>query len=295
MSLWIALAVFAQFITAGIVFIDKYVLINKGQIGRPIVYAFYISLLSGVVIVLAPFVALPSATVIVLSLASAATFFAAILFLYSALKEGHPSDIMPVVGAISAIATALCAYQWLTHDLPHAFVPAFGLLVVGMVLISHFRLTKRQQVMVIFAGISFGLTAFLTKLVFIETDFLNGFFWSRMGNVAVALSVVTIPAYRHAIFGGYHGSSRGTKWLVITNKTLGGIAAAMTLYATSLGSVSVVQALAGLQFVFLLLFAVLLGHWFPALFRNEMNRTALAHKLAGIGIIVIGLALLFIL
>jgi len=295
MATWVLLAALSQLINAGIVFIDKYVLAHKQALGKPIVYAFYISILSGVVIVVAPFgVSLPSQTVVILSLVSAGTFMASIYCLYTALKEGHASDIMPVVGSVSAIATALLAYQWLTHDLPRGLVPAITFMVVGMLLISHYRLTWRQRIYIVIAGIFFGITAFLTKLIFTETDFLNGFFWSRMGNVAAALALIAIPANRHAIFGGYKHSSGGTKWLVISNKTLSGIAAALTLFATSLGSVSVVQALAGLQFVFLIVIAYLFSSHFPKVFSGELERNGLSHKIAGIVAIVIGLALLFL-
>src|SRR3989344_5462055 len=257
MMLWVALAALAQLISAGTVFIDKYVLVSKAHIGKPIVYAFYISILSGFVLVLVPLglVSLPTSAVLYLSLFASATFISSIVLLYTALKEGHASDIMPVVGGVAAVATAVSAHQWLHKDLPLAFIPAFALMVVGMFLVSHFRLTNRQKILVVLSGIFFGATAFLTKLIFLETSFLDGFFWSRMTNVVGALFLLALPANRAAIFSGYRGSSSGTKWLVVSNKTLGGIAAILTLLAISLGSVSVVQALAGLQFVFLLLIA----------------------------------------
>lgn len=297
MVLWIVLAALAQFISAGIIFIDKYVLVSKSHVGKPIVYAFYISILSGFVLVLVPFglVSLPSATVLLLSFVSSVTFISSIVLLYTALKEGHASDIMPVVGGVSAVATAVCASQWLHQDLPPAFIPAFGLMVLGMLLISHFRLTTRQKFLVVFSGIFFGVTAFLTKLIFLETSFLDGFFWSRMTNVVGALLLLVTPANRSAIFSGYSGSSSGTKGLVIANKTLGGIAGVLTLFAISLGSVSIVQAFAGLQFVFLLVIAYFLSGWFPAVLRGEMNPKGLWHKLAGIVCVVLGLAILFVL
>lgn len=295
MTSWIVLAALAQLISAGIVFIDKYVLVSKSHVGKPVVYAFYISLLSGFVLVLVPFglVSAPSSTVLFLSLIASVTFISSIVLLYTALKEGHASDIMPVVGGIGAVATALCASQWLHEDLPGAFVPAFALMVLGMFLISHFRLTGRQKLLVVFSGIFFGVTAFLTKLIFLETAFLDGFFWSRMTNVLGALLLLVIPANRSAIFSGFNRSSSGTKGLVIANKTLGGIAAALTLLAISLGSVSIVQAFTGLQFVFLLLIAYFLSGRFPAVLRGEMHPKGLPHKLAGILCIVLGLGILF--
>lgn len=296
MASWIVLAILAQLISAGIIFIDKYVLVTKSQVGKPIVYAFYISILSGFVLVLVPFglVSIPSFTVLLLSFVSSVTFISSIVLLYTALKEGHPSDIMPVVGGIGAVATAVCATQWLHEDLPAAFIPAFGLMVLGMFLISHFRLTTRQKLLVVSSGVLFGVTAFLTKLIFLETVFLDGFFWSRMTNVIGALLLLVIPANRKAIFSGFSGSSSGTKGLVVANKTLGGIAGVLTLLAISLGSVSIVQAFAGLQFVFLLVIAYFLSGRFPAVLRGEMHQKGLRHKLFGIGCIVLGLAILFI-
>lgn len=297
MALWIALAALAQLITAGIVFIDKYVLVSKAHVGKPIVYAFYISILSGFVLVLVPFglISVPTLALIVLSLLSSAAFISSIVLLYTALKEGHASDIMPVVGSVAAIATAVCASQWLHEDLPRAFVPAFGFLVLGMLLISRFRLTARQSVLVVLSGIFFGLTAFLTKLIFLEAAFIDGFFWSRMTNMVGALFLLAIPANRRAIFAGFSGSSSSTKWLVVSNKTLGGIAAVLTLFAIKLGSVSIVQAFVGLQFVFLLLIAYFFSGQLPAVLRGELRAEGLRHKIVGVFAIILGLALLFVL
>lgn len=296
MTLWIALAALAQFIVAGNVFVDKYVLVSKAHVGKPIVYAFYISVLSGFVLVLVPFglISIPTSAVLFLSLLSSVTFISSIVLLYTALKEGHASDIMPIVGGVGAVATALCASQWLHEDLPRAFIPAFGFLVIGMLLISHFRLTKRQKMLVVFSGVFFGLTAFITKLLFLETAFIDGFFWSRMTNVLGALFLLAIPGNRAAIFSGFSGSSSGTKGLVIANKTLSGVATILTLLAIKLGSVSIVQAFAGLQFVFLLVIAYFLSGIFPAVLRGEMYKKGLRHKLIGVVCVVTGLALLFI-
>ena len=295
MTLWIALAVLAQLVSAGTVFIDRYVLVTRAHIGKPVVYAFYISILSGFVLILVPagLVGIPSLPVAELSLAASISFISSILLLYTALKEGHASDVLPIVGSAAALTTAFLANHFLHEDFPHAAIPAFLLMVLGMLLVSRFRLTPRQKALVVFSGIFFGLTAFLTKLIFLETTFLDGFFWSRMTNVLGALLLLALPQNRRAIFSGYHGSSTGTKWLVITNKTLGGIGGVLTLLAISLGSVAIVQALAGLQFVFLVAFAYLFSGWFPAVLRGEMQGKGVTQKLVGIGCIVGGLFVLF--
>src|SRR3989344_1521019 len=80
MEAWLALAIGAQFLFAITVLIDKHIVVRAAHIGRPIVYAFYVSLLSGAVIVIAPFglVSLPTDTVFLFSLVSAVAFVAAI-------------------------------------------------------------------------------------------------------------------------------------------------------------------------------------------------------------------------
>ena len=253
-------------------------------------------MLSGVVLVLVPtgLISLPSLYVIGVALISSTTFICEIFLLYTALSEGHASDIMPIVGGVAALTTALCAYQWLYTDLPRAVVPGFVLMVIGMFLISRFRLTWRQRRLVVLAGIFFGVTAFLTKLVFLEANFLNGFFWTRMTYVLGALLLLTVSANRRAIFHGYSGSSSGTKWLVLCGKMLSGTAGVLVLLAISLGSVSIVQALTGLQFVFLLLIAFLFRGRFPGVLGGELHPAGFRHKLVGIISIMFGLALLFL-
>ncbi|OGG60119.1 hypothetical protein A2765_00950 [Candidatus Kaiserbacteria bacterium RIFCSPHIGHO2_01_FULL_56_24] len=295
MSSWVLLAIIAQLFLAVVTFVDRYVLTHGRGIGKPIAYTFYVSLLSGFVIVLVPFgvISMPNLLVLEFSLLATATFILSLYFLYTALKEGHASDVMPVVAAVSAITSFVLASQWLSEHLPPYFLAAAILFVIGTFLISRLRLTRRQIVLVIGAGFFFGCSAFLTKIIFEHTSFIDGFFWSRMANVVGAAALFAVPAVRSQIMHGTRQSSHGTKWLVIGNKTLAGIASVLTLFAISSGSVSVVNAMSGLQFAFLLMLAFLFASRFPLL-RGEIGHEGMTHKLWGIGIIVLGMALLYI-
>lgn len=294
MALWIALAALAQLITAFIVLVDKYVVATHEHIGKPIVYAFYVSLLSGFVVVLAPFglVSIPSVHVLAMAASSSVAFVVAVYFLYTALRRGHASDAVPLVGAVSAISTVLFALALVDEDLPSAFVPAILFFIIGMALISHFRLRKESMRDIIFSGMFFGLSAVFLKLMFQHADFLDGFFWSRMTNVVVALLLLAVPAFRKAIFHGYRRSSHATKWLVVGNKVLGGIAGILTMFAISLGSVSVVNAMAGLQFVFLLALVSIGARFLPRVFRGELHEHQFPHQVYGALCIGCGLAAL---
>lgn len=291
---WLTIAVFAQFLLAITVLIDRHIVVRAAHIGRPIVYTFYTSILSGLVLVLAPFVSLPSPQVFLLSLVSACAFVAALFFLYSALRVARASDAAPVIGAISALTTLALAWAFVVGDISAQAVPAVLLLVAGTVLISHFHFRKHALLFSLFAGLGFGIAIFFTKLVYIEIGFLDGFFWTRFLNFAVALGFLLVPALRIAISHGGRRSSHAAKVLVVCNKVISSSASVLTAYAISLGSVAVVNALAGVQFAFLFIFALLFANIMPKGDDPMTHGHGGWQTGLGVSLIVFGLAALFL-
>lgn len=296
MTTWLSLAILAQALSAISTFLDRFILTHGKGIGSPLTYAFYVSLLSGVVVVLLPFgvISWPNTEVIKLSLLMAVFFILSLFLLYSALKEGKASDVMPVVAAFSAICSLGLAHLYLDENLPALFVFSVILFIFGTALISQFRFTHRSIMLTVAAGLLFGASAFMAKLIFLETTFWDGFFWSRMANVLGAGMLLLWPGNMAAIFQGGKSSTHGTRWVIIGNKTLSGIAGVLMFFAISLGSVSIVNALSGLQFAFLLLFAYLFAERFPKVLRGEVEKQGLTHKLFGVAVIMLGILILYI-
>ncbi len=296
MGSWIALAAVAQFLTAVTVLVDKHIVTRPTSMGKPIVYTFYVSLLSGFVIVIAPFgyVGMVPANVLALSLLNAAAFVCAIYFLYAALRHARASDAAPVIGAVSAISTVVLAGIWIADDFALTHLPALGLLVAGTAVISHFHFTHHALRATLLSGFFFGAAAFTAKLVFLEVSFIDGFFWTRSMNVVIALAFLAVPAVRAAILHGGRSASGGTKSLVLGNKIIGGVAGVLTAFAISLGSVSIVNALGGLQFVFLFVLALLFAKHVPLFGGRESGAHGGWHTAAGIVLISLGLATLFL-
>lgn len=295
MSSWILLAIGAQVVMAIVTYVDRHVLTNGKAIGTPVAYAFYVALLSGVVVVLLPFgvISAPSLVLLELSCAAAAAFIISLLLLYRALKESRASDVMPLVAACSALTSFVLAHSFLDENLPPYFILAVALFIIGTFLISRYRFQRAALIEIIAAGFLFGLAAFLFKLIFLETTFWDGFFWTRMANVIGAFLLLAWPGNARAILHGARGSSRGMKWVVLGNKTLAGISAAMTFFAISLGSVSVVNAMSGLQFAFLLGLAYFFAPQFPSL-KGDIEKKGLTHKLWGVALIMLGIASLYL-
>ena len=68
----------------------------------------------------------------------------------------------------------------------------------------------------------------------------------------------------------------------------------MILKAIELGDVTVVQALGGLQFAFLLLFPVFRGHTLPQACGEDCSKFDVYRKFISVAIIILGLLILFL-
>lgn len=294
-TLALFLAVFAQVLNACIVLIDKY-LVTSTHISRPSAYAFYVSIISGVVIFMVPFggIHIPNPYVVGISVLIGVTFVISILLLYSALKIASATDVVPWLAAVSSITTFLAGFVFFEESLPRFFPYAVVLFVIGMLLVGHFRFNAKSFLFVVLSGVLFGISAVLLKILFGHTDFSNGFFWSRMGNVFAGFLLLLWPDCRKAVFHASKASSHKTTFLIVLNRALGGIAFLCTLYAIGVGSVSIVNSLSSLQFVFIFLFIFLLRNKMKALFQHEFRPGHVLHKLLAMTFIVAGFLVLFL-
>jgi len=294
-TLALSLAIFSQVLNACIVLIDKYI-VTSTYISRPSAYAFYVSIISGIVIIMLPFgiIHVPDVYVITVSLLMGITFVVSILLLYSALKIASATDVVPWLAAVSTITTFVSGAMFFHEDLPRFFPYAVVLFVVGMLLVGHFRFNAKSFMFVVLSGILFGASAILLKKLFGHTDFANGFFWSRIGNVVGGFLLLTWPDCRKAVFHASRASNHKTTFLIILNRALGGVAFLGTLYAIRIGSVSIVNSLSSLQFLFIFLFIFLLRNKMKALFEHEFRPGHVLHKLLATVFIILGFLVLFV-
>ena len=309
---WILVAVIAQLVQAVVAILDKYIVTGKKAVIKPFVYAFYSCLVSGGWIIIYLFGLIPnsffgfsipsfsnveSPTLFIgaLSLIAAYSFFVALVSLFKALRYADASDVVPVVGAVSAIVTLILSALLLDARLSPNFLIGVLLLASGTALVSRFHFNWKTAVTSIHAGIFFAVHFVALKGVFNETTFDNGFFWSRLALVFVALSMLLVPRYCLKIFSQTKQSGTRGGALVLGNKLAAGVASIMILKATELGSVAVVQALGGLQFVFILLIGILLGKKTPKECGENYSCNAdIYRKTLFVAIITLGFFVLFV-
>lgn len=308
---WIVLAAVAQFVNAVVAILDKYIVTDEKVLPRPFVYAFYSCLITGgwILVYLLAFVPglsglgvpslgnveSPSIQVVGMSFLAAYTFFMALISMYDSLKSADASDVMPVIGAISAIGSFGMTYLFLGGGLSPTFIWGIALLSIGTMLVSQGRFSSNVIIHTVHSGLFFALHYITMKGLFLETSFDDGFFWSRIGFVAFALSLLLVPAYWEKIKEQTKHTTRKAGEIVLLNKILAGIAAFMLLKATDIGEVSVVQATDGLKFVFILLLSILVGRFIPiSAGENVHDRQTILRKSLYVAIISIGFVLLFL-
>lgn len=273
---WIILAVGAQFLNALVALIDKHIVSEEKTFPKPFVYAFYTCVISGawvsvyfIGLIPVPFAGIqipsfsnviaPTLEVVALSFLSAYTFFIALVSMFSALKDHDTSDVVPVIGAISALASFGLGYYFFDTALSHNFILGIVLLAIGSFLVSRYRFTTKTAMITLHAGIFFALHYITIKGLFMETSFDNGFFWSRIAFFLFALSLLLIPNYWERVREQTKATPQSAKFLIFVNKVLAGVSTILILKATDLGDVAVVQALGGLQFVFILALGFMFG------------------------------------
>jgi drug/metabolite transporter (DMT)-like permease len=307
---WILLATAGQFINAIVAVLDKYIVSDEKALPRPFVYAFYSCLLTGFWAViyfigLIPFFAhlgvptfknveFPTIQVVAMAFLTAYTFFMALVSMYDALKRSDAAIIMPVIGTVSALSTFGMSYIFLNAQFTNGHMIGIILMSLGTLFVAK-SLPEWGVVLHVFhSGIFFALHYITMKGLFLETSFDDGFFWSRISFVVFALSLLMVPVYWEKIREQTKSTTRKAGAIVLVTKVLAGVAAFLLLKATDLGEVSVVQALDGVRFVFILFITVLLAHWLPPSATDRDTRPfAFFRKLIFTIIITAGYFMLF--
>lgn len=307
---WVLLAAGAQLINAIVAIGDKYLVTDEKRMPKPFVYAFYtclatafwlgiyfLGLIPGLAAIGVPQfgnIMVPTLEVVALSFFSAYTFFMALVSLYGTLKRADTSDVMPVIGAVSAIATFGLSYLLLDAHHSQNFIWGVLILASGTFLVSHVRFSASIAIASVHSGIFFALHYIAMKGLFVATNFDDGFFWSRVALIIFALSWLLVPNYLELIKNQSKVTSKKTGFMVFGNKILAGVAAFMILKATDWGDVAVVQALDGLKFVFILLIGLFISHYLPkSVGERDKSPRTVVRKFLYVTVICVGFILLF--
>jgi uncharacterized membrane protein len=289
---WLTLALISYFLTALVVVVDKFLLSRK--VRNSLIYAFYVGILNGAALLLWPFdfSFLPIKTTLI-ALFAGASFFLAIFFFYSAVRKGEISRIVAFIGGVSPLFVLFLSYFFLEERLPVFWLVGFVVLIMGSFLIAIDR-HKTIPLYSFAAAVFFALSFFATKVVFLESTFLNGFIWTRVSTLFLACALLFFPYFKLMLARNPFTVSRRLLLFFVSNKALGAFSFLLLNYAIMLGSVSVVNALQGVEYVFILILALVFSYHRPEFIRESFSLGATVQKITGIALISLGVIFLFV-
>ena len=298
---WLIIAVSSYFILAIVFLIDKYIL--TGPIQSPKIYAFYSGILSVLALLIIPFVDfyIPSDFQIIISLAAGALFVIGLVWFYRAIQLFETSRVVPAISGILPIFSFLLIYIFSLggESLSSSGFAAFFMIILGSVLITYKKInfTFKSLLFSSITAFLFALYFVLTKYVFLEQTFWNGLIWIRMGAIAAAFfMLIFVKEVKEEIVSRRKIIPQKAP-LLLLNQFLGAggnLALIWAIFLAPLAYISIVNALQGIQHVFLLIMTVFLSLKFPQILKEEISRKVVFQKIIAILLIGGGLALLVI-
>ncbi|HYE60228.1 MAG TPA: DMT family transporter [Candidatus Kapabacteria bacterium] len=301
--MWFFLAITGYFLLAVVLVLDKFIL--SKSVAKPVVYTFYSTVFLLAAFGVAPFgVDLLQGADYWWAIASGFTFGFGMWTMFCAVKEGEASHIDPFIGAVTTIATYALSIFLLNENLSSA--QAAGVMVVSFgTLLLAFEKSKTHHgfhagfLWAIASGIFFAISSIAAKYLYDHHTFLTGLVWSRGTAGIFGLCLLFLPSVRHAIAHTPHKKAktyakRHARSIVVANKVLSVIGIIMLHYSISIGSVTIINALAGAQYVFMFIMIYGLTKCLPKVFREYFTKHELAVETIAIVLVTLG-SLFFVL
>lgn len=295
---WSIVAIAAYLSNAGVGIVDKFLL--KRLIPHPAVLAFFVSLMGGAVIVAAPFVLEdPSARVIATSAVSGFAFAGALFFYYSALKWNEASRVIPLVGSLTPVSVFIFASLFLGETLGVFQLLGFALVVIGTAILAEegnarAHLTMKVIALGLLAAALFGISHVAAKYLYTIHPFGSGIVWRGVASIVAAFLLFLVPANRRRIVAELSDKEVKTEGIFLLGQAFAGAGFLLFNYALSLGPVTLVNALSGVQYAFLFLATIVLSHIAPKVMKEPLSRRELILKSVGIAVVALGLAVIFV-
>lgn len=292
---WLIVVIISYFLFSLVSLGDKYILAGPP---RPKIYSFGVGILGISSLALIPFVgfSLPALEEILLCFLAGGINIFALLALYQGLEKFEASRIIPAIGGFLPLFTFLLVYLFSggKETLGLWEILAFLFLVLGSVFVSRKpgeKVSFRSFRLSVLAAFLFALYFVLIKFIFLVQPFWNGFIWIRIGAFLTALFFIFSKEVREGIIFRRFSFNKKTGVLFVLNQGLGAGAVILQSWAVALAGLaylSIINALQGIQYVFLFVFAAL----FSKVFKEKVSSRAVFQKIIAILIIGAGLAIL---
>lgn len=297
---FLPIAIIGYLFNAAAILVDKFLVERK--IPDPIVYTFYLQLLGALaVLLLIPLgFEIPGLAAALLAFLSGGTFVMGSLAFFFSLKYDEASRVAPIVGTLNAIFTFLIGFFIFSQSLNLNQGVATVVLILGLILLSSttwFK-SKIEREHLLFMALSaffFAASVVLLREVFLRESFITGIVSMKVATFLIALSFLIPHHTRQQIIQSRltkHHFINSTSRLLIIGQLSGALGGLLLSFSITLVNPAVVNAIQGVQYVFILGVVLILSRKYQHLLDEEMTKKTKLQKI--IGSVVIGLGLLIL-
>lgn len=291
---FIPFAIIGYSLTAGAIVIDKILL--KHSVPNPFVYGFYINLLGLLTLILAFFGANFDSPALLYGSISGIVYVFAFVTMFQALKVGQASVVGPTVGALNPLFTLLILAIFFNATLSQPEFIGFFVVIFGAVLLTFDIWRKglnlnRQLFWITISGLLWALAYIFLKETFENSNFFGGLVITRAAAGLFVLPWLLIPSFRKQAFHTSVKKPR-TSALLFLGQGMGALSGIFINYGVLLANPALVNSLFGIQYLVILIVALLLQKKHGHLLDEKLTKATILQKSIGVMILSYGVYLL---
>ena len=301
--MWLPIALLGNGLLAIVGIIDKFILTKS--VPKPVVLVFY-----STIFVLPLFLVLPFGLTVMpvilidylIFVISGICFAFGLWAMYLSVQKSEVSRMGPLIGALIPLFILFLGRIFLHEQLTSYALLGVGLLIAGSLVMAFVRSATSAAwdngvQWAVLAGLLFAVSHVSAKYAYDAYGFFSGLIFTKLPVGVFGACLLLHPGVR-SIFNTKkinttkNKSKKSPLLLVAFNMVLGVAATILLQYAIALGSVSLVNALAGVQYGLLIIFTMLLSKFFPKIIKEEFSAKQLVQK--GLAVILIATGLFFL-
>ncbi len=251
-------------------------------------------------IFLLPFINIqfPSLQILLISLFTGFLMIIAVIPYLNSLSMEEASRVAPL-WHFSPMFVLILAFFFLNEKLTTNSYIGFFLLLFGGLLISTRKIKSIFKInnvfwLMLISSLMFAVSEIFTKFIYKTQDYWNGIFWIILGFPLGSLVLLLIKKHRVNFKNTISNLKKKSILFLLGSSLTGFFGRVFYFIAIMLGSVSLAAVTGGFEGFFVLIYAIILSHHLPKLFKEEVDKKIILHKIIAISLMFIGLIFVYI-
>src|SRR3990167_5936119 len=214
-----------------------------------------------------PFAHMPTGFVFILASLSTFLWTIGAYLMFAAIKNEAVSRVVPTIGTL--IPLILFAHAAIFSTISQTQILAVGILVLGLVFLTFSSLHLKGVKLEVLSALFFAISYLVLRESYLRENFLTVLVYSRFVLIPLCLAIFFIPK----------GPKPKLNLLFVAGQAAGGMQQLLLTFAISLATPALVNSIAGIQYVFLFFFSLLLSKKYPQIFAEKLSFLSILTKI----------------